>query len=163
MPETSRQIADDIRARIYSGELAPGDRLPGEPTLVKQYGVAKMTANQALKLLVSEGLADHFTLEVLGGAPDPWCVALPEGQLAAAAAEAEKVLLEPNIDLNRWFRGDRRGILPWSGYSLGWRLAGGYLARIPDGRASRLARVPADLVIAETWSRLVAAPPVTAG
>lgn len=57
MPETSRQIADDIRARIYSGELAPGDRLPGEPTLVKQYGVAKMTANQALKLLVSEGLA----------------------------------------------------------------------------------------------------------
>ncbi|GAA1889701.1 GntR family transcriptional regulator [Streptantibioticus ferralitis] len=57
MPETSRQIADDIRARIYSGELAPGDRLPGEPTLVKQYGVAKMTANQALKLLVGEGLA----------------------------------------------------------------------------------------------------------
>ncbi|MFE6825318.1 GntR family transcriptional regulator [Streptomyces sp. NPDC057690] len=35
----------------------PGDRLPGEPSLVKTYGVAKMTANQALKILVSEGLA----------------------------------------------------------------------------------------------------------
>lgn len=57
MPETSRQIADDIRARIYSGELKPGARLPGEPALVKMYGVAKMTANGALKILVSEGLA----------------------------------------------------------------------------------------------------------
>ncbi|GGT60615.1 MULTISPECIES: GntR family transcriptional regulator [Streptomyces] len=57
MPETARQIADDLRARIESGELVPGDRLPGEPSLVKTYGVAKMTANQALKILVSEGLA----------------------------------------------------------------------------------------------------------
>ncbi|MFF7601224.1 GntR family transcriptional regulator [Streptomyces mirabilis] len=57
MPETARQIADDLRARIESGELTPGDRLPGEPSLVRKYGVAKMTANQALKILVSEGLA----------------------------------------------------------------------------------------------------------
>ncbi|MGW8379315.1 GntR family transcriptional regulator [Streptomyces sp. ODS28] len=57
MPETARQIADELRARIDSGALAPGDRLPGEPTLVREYGVAKETANKALKLLVSEGLA----------------------------------------------------------------------------------------------------------
>ncbi|MFB7780045.1 GntR family transcriptional regulator [Streptomyces bauhiniae] len=57
MPETARQIADDLRARIESGELTPGDRLPGEPSLVRTYGVAKMTANQALKILVGEGLA----------------------------------------------------------------------------------------------------------
>lgn len=57
MPETARQIADDLRARIESGDLQPGDRLPGEPSLVKTYGVAKMTANQALKILVAEGLA----------------------------------------------------------------------------------------------------------
>lgn len=112
--------------------------------------------------LVSEGLADHFVLEVLGGSPDPWCVALQDGQLAAAATEAEKVLWEPNIDLNRWFRGDRSRILPWSGYSLGWWLVDRYLAQEPDGRASRLARVPADLVLAETWNRLVAEPPVVA-
>lgn len=41
MPETARQIADDLRARIESGELVPGDRLPGEPSLVKTYGVAR--------------------------------------------------------------------------------------------------------------------------
>ena len=58
MPETpARQIADDLRARIKSGDLAPGARLPGEPALVRQYGVAKQTAGNALKLLISEGLA----------------------------------------------------------------------------------------------------------
>ncbi|MFJ6759519.1 GntR family transcriptional regulator [Streptomyces sp. NPDC091273] len=57
MPETARQIADDLRARIDSGEFGPGTRLPGEPALVKQYGVAKMTAAGALRLLVTEGAA----------------------------------------------------------------------------------------------------------
>ncbi|MFJ7206190.1 GntR family transcriptional regulator [Streptomyces sp. NPDC098789] len=57
MPETARQIADDLRARIDSGEFGPDARLPGEPALVKQYGVAKMTAANALKLLIGEGAA----------------------------------------------------------------------------------------------------------
>ncbi|OEV13901.1 GntR family transcriptional regulator [Streptomyces nanshensis] len=58
MAETpARQIADDLRARIKSGDLAPGTRLPGEPALVRQYGVAKQTAANALKLLIAEGLA----------------------------------------------------------------------------------------------------------
>ncbi|MGW2325704.1 GntR family transcriptional regulator [Streptomyces sp. NPDC001700] len=57
MAETARQIADDLRERIRSGELSPGARLPGEPALVRQYGVAKETARRALTLLVSEGLA----------------------------------------------------------------------------------------------------------
>lgn len=57
MPETARQIADDLRARINEGEFGPGARLPGEPALVRDYGVAKMTAGGALKLLVAEGVA----------------------------------------------------------------------------------------------------------
>ena len=58
MPETpARRIADELRARIISGDLAPGDRLPGEPALVQRYEVAKQTAGNALKLLASEGLA----------------------------------------------------------------------------------------------------------
>jgi uncharacterized protein YjaZ len=113
--------------------------------------------------LVSEGLADHFVLEVLGGTPDPWCLALHERDLAEAAARAEPMLWEASIDLNRWFRGDCRGILPWSGYSLGWHLVGRYLAQIPDGRASRLARVSAELVIAAAWKELLAGLPVSAG
>ncbi|MFD3577707.1 GntR family transcriptional regulator [Streptomyces sp. NPDC058644] len=57
MPETARQIADDLRARIDDGEFGPGARLPGEPALVRDYGVAKMTASGALKLLIAEGAA----------------------------------------------------------------------------------------------------------
>ncbi len=110
--------------------------------------------------LVSEGLADHFALEALGGTPDPWCVALPDNDLAAAAAAAEAVLWDPSIDINRWFRGDRRHILPWSGYSLGWRLVDRFLAQMPDGRASRLARVPADLVVAQAWKAMTGGPTV---
>lgn len=57
MAETARRIADDLRARVASGELAPGSRLPGEPAHVNEYGVAKETARRALTLLVAEGLA----------------------------------------------------------------------------------------------------------
>ncbi|QIB44872.1 GntR family transcriptional regulator [Streptomyces aureoverticillatus] len=57
MAETAREIADELRERIRSGELRPGARLPGEPKLVKDHGVAKETARRALTLLVTEGLA----------------------------------------------------------------------------------------------------------
>ncbi len=105
--------------------------------------------------LVSEGLADHFVLEVLGGAPDPWDVALAEGELRAAARLAEPVLWDSGIDLHRWFRGDRREIIPWSGYSLGWRVVERYLAQNPTGRPSRLATVPAEAVMEHTWPDII--------
>ncbi|NEA40653.1 GntR family transcriptional regulator [Streptomyces sp. SID11385] len=57
MAETAREIAEELRERIRSGALRPGARLPGEPALVKEHGVAKETARRALMLLVSEGLA----------------------------------------------------------------------------------------------------------
>lgn len=112
--------------------------------------------------LVSEGLADHFTLEVLGGAPDPWCRALADSELTRVAAAAEPLLWDPSIDLAHWFRGDRRGLLPWSGYSLGWFLVDRYLAHLPDGRASALARVPAETVIDLAWRDLIDGTPVSA-
>lgn len=51
-----RQIADDLRARIESGELPPGATLPTQQELAAQYGVARMTARQAITALVNEGL-----------------------------------------------------------------------------------------------------------
>jgi GntR family transcriptional regulator len=55
---TRTQIADELRARIESGELAPGDVVPGENPLAEQYGVAKMTARAALAILKDEGLLE---------------------------------------------------------------------------------------------------------
>lgn len=57
MADTAREIADELRERIRSGGLKPGARLPGEPALVREHGVAKETARRALTLLVTEGLA----------------------------------------------------------------------------------------------------------
>ncbi|MFG1702302.1 GntR family transcriptional regulator [Nonomuraea sp. M3C6] len=41
-------IANDIIARIRRGELRPNRALPSEMTLMRQYGVAKVTARQAV-------------------------------------------------------------------------------------------------------------------
>lgn len=53
-----RQIAAVLRGRVESGEYAAGQRLPSILSLVQEYGVAHLTANKALRLLVAEGLAE---------------------------------------------------------------------------------------------------------
>lgn len=49
------QIADDLRAAIDDGELAPGERLPSGRELAAEYGVAAMTIQHAVRLLREEG------------------------------------------------------------------------------------------------------------
>ncbi|MFQ6850285.1 GntR family transcriptional regulator [Streptomyces sp. 35M1] len=53
-----QRIAKALKAEIQSGALEPGARLPGENDLMSQYGVARMTARQALGVLQSEGLTE---------------------------------------------------------------------------------------------------------
>ncbi|MEN3308815.1 MAG: GntR family transcriptional regulator [Micromonosporaceae bacterium] len=50
-----QQIAAEIRARIMSGELAPGTQLPSTPNLVTQYTAANATIQRALATLKEEG------------------------------------------------------------------------------------------------------------
>src|SRR5215471_14617200 len=56
-----KQIADHLRAAIAQGRLGAGDQLPSEAQLMAHYGVARMTARNALRLLQDEGLitAEH--------------------------------------------------------------------------------------------------------
>ena len=49
------RIADDIRARITSGELRPGDQLPSIAELRRQYGVSSTPVKNALLVLQTEG------------------------------------------------------------------------------------------------------------
>jgi GntR family transcriptional regulator len=53
-----QRIADSLREAIRSGEYGPGDRLPGENDLMASYGVARMTARQALGVLRDEGVVE---------------------------------------------------------------------------------------------------------
>jgi GntR family transcriptional regulator len=50
------QIAEGILARIESGELSPGDRLPSERQLSRMLGVNRLTVRRALEMLASQGL-----------------------------------------------------------------------------------------------------------
>jgi GntR family transcriptional regulator len=56
-----KQIADHLRDAIGQSRLAPGDQLPSEAQLMAHYGVARMTARNALRLLQDQGLitAEH--------------------------------------------------------------------------------------------------------
>jgi DNA-binding GntR family transcriptional regulator len=54
----SRQVAGWLREDIELGAYAPGQRLPSIADLVQTYGVARDTAAKALRILVSEGLAE---------------------------------------------------------------------------------------------------------
>lgn len=51
-----RQIADELRGRIASGDLAAGERMPSEKDLAQRYGVAALTARRAMQELRWEGL-----------------------------------------------------------------------------------------------------------
>ncbi|MFE3604990.1 GntR family transcriptional regulator [Streptomyces goshikiensis] len=53
-----QRIAAALKAAIEAGEYGPGDRLPGENDLMSTYGVARMTARQALGVLQAEGLTE---------------------------------------------------------------------------------------------------------
>jgi DNA-binding GntR family transcriptional regulator len=48
-----RRIAAELQRAIAAGELAPGDALPSEAALTRQYGVSRGTSRQALSFLVS--------------------------------------------------------------------------------------------------------------
>ena len=55
-PAQYRRIAAALREQITSGKLAPGAALPSEAALVRQYGVSRGTARQALSELEGTGL-----------------------------------------------------------------------------------------------------------
>ena len=53
-----RQIADDLRGKIESGEIAPGAQLPTEIELMDQYEASRNTVRDAIKLLTGRGLVE---------------------------------------------------------------------------------------------------------
>lgn len=90
--------------------------------------------------LVSEGLAGHFVLQVLGGTPDPWDAVNPSDGLARRALDEWS---RRDYDHAEWFFG-KGSIRRWSGYGLGHRMVAEYLAQSPQETPVTLADAPAD-------------------
>lgn len=55
---TRQQLARSLERSIVSGELAPGEKLPSERTLVADHGVGRSSIREAIRELAERGLVD---------------------------------------------------------------------------------------------------------
>jgi GntR family transcriptional regulator len=53
------QFQRDLRARILRGEWQPGDQLPSEPALARDYGLSRGTIREGIELLLRDGLIER--------------------------------------------------------------------------------------------------------
>ncbi|MDC2960617.1 winged helix-turn-helix domain-containing protein [Streptomyces gilvifuscus] len=63
--KSHRDVADELRARIRSGRLRAGQRMPTQAKLADEFGVERGVVRQALRILQSE----HLLTNVSKGAP----------------------------------------------------------------------------------------------
>jgi len=93
--------------------------------------------------IISEGLAEHFCMEVTGEDP-PWANQISAEELAPWRIRAEQEWFEPEYDYFAWFVGIGTEFPRGTGYSIGRDIVGDYLAAHPEARASTLYATPAD-------------------
>ncbi|MBT4856901.1 hypothetical protein HON52_01805 [Candidatus Uhrbacteria bacterium] len=102
--------------------------------------------------LVTEGLADHFQLEVTGGEAEPWATNLTTEELVTTEKMAKK---EFHQDYNHaaWFYGsDDLGIKKWTGYSLGFKIIKRY-KELTKETAADLVNTPASKIFERLYSK----------
>ena len=89
------------------------------------------------ELMVLEGLANHFMMEILGCEKPRYLRPVPDEQLHALLPLIRAELFNANFDMRLWQRGDSsRGVPHAFGYSLGFVLVQRYFARHPGRVAS---------------------------
>ena len=59
-PSLFKRIESDLRQRILSNELAPGEKLPSESEMINIFGVSRITVRQALSDLQAAGLIEKI-------------------------------------------------------------------------------------------------------
>lgn len=99
------RIADDLRQKIISGELALGQSLPSQSEIREIYGTSQATAQKAIAVLRDEGYA--VTVHGKGAfviathpaeTEDPTLRTLREVQARIKAMEAEIIKLQKKVD-----------------------------------------------------------------
>jgi GntR family transcriptional regulator len=104
-----RQIAEDLRQKIESGELGHGTQLPTELELREQYDASRNTVRDAVKLLITRGLVEtrpgQGTFVV--GKIDPY-VTILTGEADASAGEGDIYKQEVTANLREPFTTDPR-------------------------------------------------------
>ena len=89
------QIAEQLRELIMGGALAPGERLPNEATLARQFGVSRATVRESLRVLSAQNL-----IRTVKGSGGGSYVTLPTiDHLSEFIRSAKKALLGDGFSL----------------------------------------------------------------
>ncbi|MBN1597885.1 MAG: hypothetical protein JW894_06285 [Bacteroidales bacterium] len=114
-----------------------------------------------LECMVNEGLAIHFTAEVLNCKPTSLSLALTEEQIQQYMIRIKPYLrvkfeswtaeFEEEYYIPWMFGRDGDEPVPkWTGYSIGWRIVDNYLKEHPEERPSSLVWTPAEIIVSST-------------
>ena len=91
-----------------------------------------------LEALVTEGLADHFELELAGPPVQPWDEALSEEEADKLIGRAKEEFDKKYSHKDWFFGSEKRNIPRWTGYTLGYMLVGHFLRDNPGKKPSTL-------------------------
>ncbi|KFG72139.1 FadR/GntR family transcriptional regulator [Streptomyces mutabilis] len=103
---THREVADELRARIRSGRLQPGQRMPTQAQLADEFGVERGTVRQALRILQSERLLTNVskgspaTVAPDSGTALTGPVAPPAPTTAALAPRITEAFASPHVEID---------------------------------------------------------------
>jgi hypothetical protein len=99
-------VAEELRARIRSGELRPGQRMPTQAKLADEFGVERGAVRQALRILQSE----HLLTNVSKGAPATVAPdlgraltgpgAVPQPTMVALAPRIAAAFASPHVEID---------------------------------------------------------------
>jgi len=98
--------------------------------------------NNLLESLIHEGLSDHFEIEISGGKPQKWDLALDQKQLKEFRKKAEKEFDNREYHHQSWFFGEE-GIPYWAGYSIGFDIVKKYFQKHSDQKPSTVYKLVA--------------------
>lgn len=91
-----------------------------------------------LEALISEGLADHFSIEVWEQDIPLWSGVLDQQALSEWINTSKDFWYAQDYNHNNWFFGEDPGIPRWAGYSIGFELVKRYLEKNPTATAAKL-------------------------
>ncbi|TRZ55648.1 hypothetical protein D4Q76_00090 [archaeon] len=98
-----------------------------------------------LEAMITEGLADHFELEVTNKKPQKWDTSLTAKQFGIMKKKSVKEFNSKKYNHEEWFFGSNERRIPkWAGYTIGFNLVGNYLKKHPDKKPSQLFAVKAE-------------------
>jgi Predicted Zn-dependent protease (DUF2268) len=140
---------NEIRLTFDPDSTVLREALPMElfPLLAHElHHVARFRAigynSNLLDAMVTEGIADQFSIEVAGIDPPIWSTALSNADLATWSAIARVHWYDNPWNHDAWFFGADPSIPRWTGYSIGFDLTRTFLRAHPDRHPSELYAEP---------------------